>query len=234
MVVMRDFTAAASTSAIGGRIAPISTSRSRESFDFENLRIETSGPSTPIGRTAQLKREPSRRRASHKGLDSSTRRPTAETIFWMMRIRCASSLNSDGTGSSTPRRSTKMFWWPFDQDVGDRRILEQGFERAETRHLVHDLGDEEVELPGVEGEALGDDPLGDDAVDLAAQLVGRQLLERGEVELLDQAPVQAHLGVQQLLVRRGGRRRHGGDGGGRGAFWAPGGGPGGPRGGRPG
>src|SRR5215212_6939721 len=80
-----------------------------------------------------------------------------------------------------------------DQDVGDRRVLEQGLERAETRHLVHDLGDEEVELPGVEGEALGDDPLRDDAVDLAAQLVGRQLLERGEVELLDQAPVQAHL-----------------------------------------
>ena len=44
-----------------------------------------------------------------QGLDSSTRRPTAETIFWMMRIRCASSLNSDGTGSSMPRRSTKMF-----------------------------------------------------------------------------------------------------------------------------
>ncbi len=103
-----------------------------------------------------------------------------------------------------------------DQDVGDRRVLEQGLERAETRHLVHDLGDEEVELPGVEGEALGDDPLRDDAVDLAAQLVGRQLLERGEVELLDQAPVQAHLGVEELLVRRGGRRRHGGDGGRRG------------------
>ena len=64
----------------------------------------------PIGRMAQLKREPSRRRASQSGLDSSTRRPTAETIFWMMRMRCASSLNSDGTGSSMPLRSTKMFW----------------------------------------------------------------------------------------------------------------------------
>ena len=110
MVVMRALTAAASSSAICGRMAPISTSLSSESFDFENLRIETSGPSTPIGRTAQLKRDPSSRRASQSGLDSSTRRPTAETIFWMMRMRCASSLNSDGTGSSMPLRSTKMFW----------------------------------------------------------------------------------------------------------------------------
>src|SRR5829696_1625890 len=64
---MRALTAAARTSAICGLIAPTSTSFSSDTFDFENLRIETSGPSTPIGRTAQLKREPSRRRASHTG-----------------------------------------------------------------------------------------------------------------------------------------------------------------------
>ena len=108
IVVMRAFTAAASSSAICGRIAPISTSLFRLNGFLENLRIDTSGPSTPIGRTATLTREPSSRRASHSGCDSSTRRPTAETILLMMRSRCASSLKRQATGSSRPPRSTKV------------------------------------------------------------------------------------------------------------------------------
>jgi hypothetical protein len=67
MVVMRAFTAAASTSAIGGRSAPTSTSFDRFIGFLENLRIETSGPSTPIGRTATLTRLPSSKRASQSG-----------------------------------------------------------------------------------------------------------------------------------------------------------------------
>ena len=39
-------------------------------------------------------REPSGRRASTMGEDSSTRRPTAETILSMMCIRCALSLKT--------------------------------------------------------------------------------------------------------------------------------------------
>ena len=106
IVVMRAFTAAASSSAIGGRSAPTSTSLPRLSGFLENLRIETSGPSTPIGRTATLTREPSCRRASQSGWISSTRRPTADTILLMMRSRCCSSLKRTDSGSSTPRRST--------------------------------------------------------------------------------------------------------------------------------
>ncbi len=103
--VTRAPTAAASTSAICGLIAPMSTSFFRLKGFFENLRIETSGPSTAIGRTAMLMREPSSRRASHKGCDSSTRRPTAETILLTMRNRCASSLKRTAVDSSTPARS---------------------------------------------------------------------------------------------------------------------------------
>jgi hypothetical protein len=44
-------------------------------------RIDTSGPSTANGGMIALTREPSGRRASTIGLDSSTRRPTRETIF---------------------------------------------------------------------------------------------------------------------------------------------------------
>src|SRR5579871_5363760 len=106
-------TDAAISTAICGRIAPMSTSLLRLKGFFENLRIETSGPSTAIGRTATLTREPSRRRASHKGCDSSTRRPTAETILLTMRRRCDSSLKRTGVGSKTPLRSTKTHSWPL-------------------------------------------------------------------------------------------------------------------------
>ena len=91
----------------------MSTSLFRLNGFLENLRIETSGPSTPIGRTATLTREPSSRRASQSGCDSSTRRPTAETILLMMRSRCASSLKRQATGSSRPWRSTKVNSWPL-------------------------------------------------------------------------------------------------------------------------
>ena len=106
IMVMRAFTAAASSSAICGRSASISTSLFRLNGFLENLRIETSGPSTPTGRTATLTREPSSRRASQSGCISSTRRPTADTILLMMRSRCGSSLKRQATGSSRPPRST--------------------------------------------------------------------------------------------------------------------------------
>jgi hypothetical protein len=105
IVVIRALTAAARTSLIAGRSAPTSTSFFRLYGFLENLRIDTSGPSTAIGRTAMLMREPSSRRASHSGWDSSTRRPTAETILLTMRNRCGSSLKRTGVGSSMPARS---------------------------------------------------------------------------------------------------------------------------------
>ncbi len=53
-----------------------------------------------------LTREPSFRRASTIGDDSSMRRPTADTMRSMMFSRCASSLNRTSVSSSLPRRST--------------------------------------------------------------------------------------------------------------------------------
>ena len=68
--------------------------------------MESSGPSTASGGMTAFTREPSGRRASTIGEDSSTRRPTRETIFSMMRSRCALSLNSTGVRYSLPPRST--------------------------------------------------------------------------------------------------------------------------------
>src|ERR1019366_4005939 len=69
-------------------------------------RMESRGPSTATGGITALTREPSGSRASTIGDDSSTRRPTRETIFSMIRSRCASSLNSTGVRYSLPPRST--------------------------------------------------------------------------------------------------------------------------------
>ena len=106
IVVLRACTAAARTSAMFWVIAPNSTSLCRPSLFLENLRIETSGPSTPTGLIAALKREPSSMRASTIGCYSSTRRPTAATILLMIRSRCASSLKGMWTRCSLPFFST--------------------------------------------------------------------------------------------------------------------------------
>ena len=81
-----------------------------------------------------------------------------------------------------------------------RRVLEQRLERAEAGHLVEDFGDEVVELLGVERQALDHDVLRDELLDVRAHLVLGQLLQRREVDLLDQPAVQPHLGVEQLVA----------------------------------
>ncbi len=94
-----------------------------------------------------------------------------------------------------------------DQDVVDARILEQRLDRAETRHLVEDLGDELRELLGVERQPLDQDVLRDELLDVLANLLLRQLFQRRKVDLLDQPPMQPHLGIEQLVAQQRIRRR---------------------------
>ena len=53
-----------------------------------NRRIDSSGPSIASGGMIALTRDPSGSRASTIGLDSSTRRPTRDTILSITFIRC--------------------------------------------------------------------------------------------------------------------------------------------------
>ena len=69
-------------------------------------RMDTMGPSSERGGMITLTREPSCSRASTIGDDSSTRRPTRETIRSMIRIRWPVSLKLTLVGSRTPLRST--------------------------------------------------------------------------------------------------------------------------------
>ncbi len=72
----------------------------------ENFRMVSTGPRSESGGMMAFTRLPSGRRASTIGDDSSTRRPTWETILSMMRSRCASSTKVDVDSSSLPARST--------------------------------------------------------------------------------------------------------------------------------
>ena len=74
-------------------------------------RIERHGPSIASGGMMAFTREPSARRASTMGDDSSTRRPTRETIRSIICIRCWSSLKLRPVGSSLPARSTYTLSW---------------------------------------------------------------------------------------------------------------------------
>ena len=72
-------------------------------------RIDIAGPSSASGGMIALTREPSARRASTMGLDSSMRRPTELTIRSIICIRCRSSLKTMSVSSSLPSRS--MYTW---------------------------------------------------------------------------------------------------------------------------
>ena len=72
----------------------------------ENFRIVSVGPLSASGGMIAFTREPSGRRASTIGDDSSIRRPIVDTILSMMRRRCALSANAAFVRSILPSRST--------------------------------------------------------------------------------------------------------------------------------
>jgi len=69
-------------------------------------RMESTGPSRASGAITALTRDPSGSRASTRGEDSSTRRPTRDTIRSMMAIRWSSSWKTTSVRSRRPARST--------------------------------------------------------------------------------------------------------------------------------
>ena len=102
----RAFTQDWATCSMPSVIVRLRTSSSGWMGSRRKRRIESNGPSTATGGITAFTRDPSGRRASTSGDDSSTRRPTRETIFSMIRNRCELSLNSTGVRYSLPCRST--------------------------------------------------------------------------------------------------------------------------------
>ena len=114
-------------------------------------RIDSAAPSSASGGMIALTREPSARRASTIGLDSSMRRPTELTMRSMICSRCRSSLNVDvGRLRAVPFALDVDLIEAVHQDVGDRRVAQQRFERTETEQLVEDVGDQALALEEAE------------------------------------------------------------------------------------
>ena len=93
-----------------------------------------------------------------------------------------------------------------DQDVADRRVLEQHFQRPEAERLVEHFVDQPLALVAIEQRVFGVAQVLDDQADLAAQHVAFQLADARQVELVDQLAVDPLLEVLEL----GGLRIFGG------------------------
>ncbi len=90
---------------MSGVAVPNRTRSSTVSGLAENFRIVITGPTSDSGGMMALTREPSGRRASTIGDDSSMRRPSGATIRSMIRMTWSSFWNTTLVISSRPLRS---------------------------------------------------------------------------------------------------------------------------------
>ena len=140
-----------------------------------------------------LKREPSGRRASTIGQTSSTRRPTLETIRSMICSRWALSRNSTLRLLHLAAPFHVDALRTVDQDVADRVVLEQHFQRSQAERLVEHLLDQPLAFVAVEQRVFGVAQMLDDQADLAAQHVAFQFADFGQVQLVDELAVDARV-----------------------------------------
>ena len=148
-----------------------------------------------------LTREPSTRRASTIGDDSSTRRPIGAMMRSMMRITCSSFWNVTLVSSILPLALEVDLARAVDHDFGDALVAQERLERAKTDDLVGDLLEHARPLGAGEGEALRVERTAEGLLDLAPDLdLVRQVELR--VEVLDDALLDAELGVAERLAQR--------------------------------
>ncbi len=104
-MLRRASTQAFRKSNISGVAVPKRMRSSTVNGEAANLRMVMTGPTRLSGGMMALTREPSVRRASTIGLDSSTRRPMGLMMRSMMRITWSSFWNETLVSSSLPARS---------------------------------------------------------------------------------------------------------------------------------
>ena len=138
-------------------------------------------------------REPSGKRASTIGQTSSTRRPTFDTMRSMICIKWALSRNSTGDLFHPAAAFHVNVLGAVDQNIADRLILEQHFERAEAERLVEHFFDQPLALGAIEERFFGVAQVLDHQANLAAQHVALQIAHAREVELVDELVVNPPL-----------------------------------------
>ena len=162
-MLMRARTAARITSIISGEMLFNSTSWLGASGPVPKRRIDNAGPSSASGGMMALTREPSGRRASTIGEDSSTLRPTRDTMRSMICSRWRSSRKAVSTCSRTPRAFHKDVVFVVHQDVGDGRVFEQRLQRAKTEDFIEQVRLDLLLLVKAQRHSLAEDDLVDHA-----------------------------------------------------------------------
>ena len=164
-----------------------------------NFRIVMTGPTSDSGGMIALTREPSVRRASTIGEDSSTRRPIgrddpvddAHDVVVVLEdhvreLELARALDVDLARA-------------VDHDLRDGVVTEERLQRPEADDLVGDLLEHAHALGAGEGQALLVDDPAEDLLDLAPDLdLVRQVELR--VQLLDDPVLDPELDVPERLA----------------------------------
>ena len=97
-----------------------------------------------------------------------------------------------------------------DQDIADRRVLQQQLERSEAEGFVEHFFDQPLALLAVEQRVFGIAEVLDDEPNFAREHVAFQLADAGQVELVDELAVDAafeffKLGIGRFFVRASGK-----------------------------
>jgi len=109
----------------------------------------------------------------------------------------------------------------IDQDIGDSRVVQEGLERAQPESLVEDLFGQSLAVELERDLLIGDEQALDHLAHLDAQGLLGDGIQLGEIELLDQAAVDAFLEfvigmlALQVAMARADVAHRGGRGGGR-------------------
>ncbi len=91
----------------------------------------------------------------------------------------------------------KAFFVGIDENVGDRRILEQRLDRAEANHLIDQIFDEGLQFALIKRDALDSNIVADIDTKLPDQFLPRHSLKQRQVELIDDPRVDLYFFVQQ-------------------------------------
>ncbi len=221
ITLSRASTQALSSSAISGESVPKPIRSSTVNGSLANLRMVSVEPLKASGGMIALTREPSDRRASTSGEDSSIRRPTLETIRSMTRRRCSSEVNRAALQLEPAVPLDVDPLGAVDHDLGDTVVVEQPLQRPETQHVVGQLRGEPLPLLGRQRHLL----LVDDLVELAEDDLAQLLLGQARVVEPGAHPLEQRLADPVLEPARGRRSAAAGGGtaaGGRGAGTAAG------------
>jgi hypothetical protein len=153
--------------------------------------MEISGPSTAAGRTATFIREPSANRAlrfvhvpAHRGDDF---------VYDAKKVRFV--LEGGRGGHKPPVPFYVNMPVRVDQNVADRRVLEQGFDWPKPCELIGELAGESLKLTAAKMHVRGAHIFGHDLLNQAPELLLGHALRGCEVQIVDKFAMQPDFGI---------------------------------------